>query len=160
MSSFKNEFEKKKKEIAEDISETKESISNAAASGVKKTKSFFRRLFTFAFIGALLFGILYMVWCNWTYSEGTRTGVLIKISSKGYIFKTEEGQLNLGGFSNGESDGLMGNIWNFSMKDDEVYQKMEALEGKKVTVTYKEINKSMPWQGDTNYFVTSVEVKE
>lgn len=157
MSSFKEEFDKKKKELAEDIEETKDSIGKAAQTGVEKTKLFFRRLFTFAAVGMLVVGILYMVWCNWTYSQGTRTGVLIKISQKGYVFKTEEGQLNLGGFSTGESDGLIGNIWNFSMKDESIYRELEKLEGKKVTLKYKEINKSMPWQGDTNYFVYGVD---
>jgi hypothetical protein len=32
------------------------------------------------------------------YSEGVRSGVLMKISKKAYVFKTHEGQLNIGGF--------------------------------------------------------------
>ena len=158
MSSLKEEFDKKKSEIAEDISETKESISKAASKGVKNTKWFFKRLFTFAAIGLVVFGLLYMVYCNWTYSEGSRTGVLVKISQKGYIFKTNEGQLNVGGFSTDES-GMIGNVWSFSLTDDAVYQQLQALEGQKVTLNYEEINKAMPWQGDTNYFITSVEAK-
>ena len=80
MSSFKEEFNKKKKELSEEVEETRDSIGKVAQSGVRKTKLFFRRLFTVAAVGLVVAGLLYMVWCNWTYSEGTRTGVLIKIS--------------------------------------------------------------------------------
>jgi hypothetical protein len=101
-----------------------------------------------------------MLWCNWTYSDGTRTGYLIKISEKGYVFKTYEGQLNLGGFQDSDQGNIVGNTWNFSLKDDALYKRLGELEGKKVSLSYKEINKSMPWQGDTNYFVYDVKKKE
>ena len=101
-----------------------------------------------------------MVWANWTYSSGTRTGILTKISTKGYLFKTYEGQLNLGGFSTGEDSGIIGNMWSFSLKDKTLYKQMEGLEGRKVQLRYKEVNKSLPWQGDTNYFVYEIESKE
>ena len=36
-----------------------------------------------------------------------------------------EGQLNLGGFQSDTNDGLSGNIWAFSVTDDEVYKKLQ-----------------------------------
>ena len=102
---------------------------------------------------------LIAIWaCSWTYSEGTRAGQLIKISNKGVIFKTNEGELNMGGLRVGSSnDGLEGNLWQFSVLDKDVLEQLEASEGKRVKLSYKERYKSMPWQGDTNYFIVAVE---
>lgn len=53
------------------------------------------------FILKLVLGVvvlcLLVIWaCSWTYSEGARAGQLIKISNKGVVFKTNEGELNMG----------------------------------------------------------------
>ncbi len=59
----------------------------------------------------------------------------------------------------GESNnGLRGNLWEFSVLDTDVLNKLEDAEGKRVKLSYKERFKAMPWQGDTNYFVTDVEI--
>ena len=98
------------------------------------------------------------VWvCSWTFSEGTRAGTLIKISLKGVVFKTYEGQLNLGGFQSDPESGVTGNIWDFSVGRKEIYQELQAYEGRQVKLHYRERYKAMPWQGDTNYFVYKVE---
>ena len=148
----------KKDAISKEIAETKQAIGSTIESGVKKTKSFFRKLFLFTGLALILAGILYTVWANWTYSEGTRTGYLMKLSKKGYVFKTHEGQINLGGLQDDKTS-ILGNTWNFSLTDHSLVEKLESLEGKKVMLRYKEINKSMPWQGDTNYYITAVEEK-
>ena len=103
---------------------------------------------------------LFSIWaCSWTYSEGTRAGQLIKITKKGFVFKTNEGELNMGGLRVGSAnDGLEGNLWQFSVLDENVLNLLEASEGKRVKLSYKERFKSMPWQGDTNYFIVAVEV--
>ena len=70
------------------------------------------------FIGVLTIIILFVAYisiCGLTYSSGTRTGIVIKVSQKGYVFKTYEGELNLGGFSQGEGTIMVKNIWNFSI---------------------------------------------
>jgi hypothetical protein len=38
-----------------------------------------------------------------TYSEGIRSGMIVKISKKGWVFKTYEGQLNLQTFGANKS---------------------------------------------------------
>ena len=85
-----------------------------------------------------------------TFSEGYRSGELIKISSKGVAFKTWEGEL---------SQGLSGaQIFAFSVMDSEkkVIDDLKTLQGKYVKVTYIERYKTFPWWGDTKYFVTEV----
>lgn len=151
-------YEEKKEAVSKSITETKESVSKTIDSGVKKTKSFFRKVFILSFIGLILAGAGYLLWANWTYSEGTRTGYLMKLSKKGYVFKTYEGQLNLGGLQEDNSS-IIGNVWDFSLDYDGLAHKLEDLEGKKVMLRYKEINKAMPWQGDSNYFVYAIEEK-
>ena len=42
--------------------------------------------------------------------------------------------------------------------DENVLKQLEAAEGKRVKLSYKERFRSMPWQGDTNYFIVAVEV--
>ncbi|WP_310555844.1 6-phosphogluconate dehydrogenase [Flavobacterium sp.] len=95
------------------------------------------------------FAIMYYA----TFSEGFRSGELIKISKKGMIFKTWEGEL---------SQGIAGaQIFKFSIMDSEekVIQQMKDLQGEYVKVTYIERYKTFAWWGDTKYFVSEV-VKE
>lgn len=157
MSSIKDSFEEGKNKLNEEIEEKTDAIKESFNKGMTKTKKFFRKLFLYLIIGLVVGGGVYMLYANYTYSSGTRTGYLIKISKKGYVFKTYEGQLNLGGFQSDADAGVIGNIWEFSLTDDELYKKMGTMEGKKVTLHYKEINQSMPWQGDTNYFIVDIE---
>ena len=151
-------IEETKDSISNAIDEKKNAISSSIDSGVKKTKSFFRKLLLFGGLALVVAGIFYLVYANWTYSEGTRTGYLMKLSKKGYVFKTHEGQLNLGGLQDDQTS-IIGNTWNFSLTDHSLVEKLEKLEGQKVILRYKEINKSMPWQGDTNYYITGIEEK-
>lgn len=95
---------------------------------------------------------------NYTYSEGNRAGVLIKFSKKGYLFKTYEGELNLGGMGNIPNTAQMNVIWHFSVKDKAIADSLMGLEGRKVSLHYQEKIKAMFWQGETNYFVDGVEV--
>ncbi len=122
-------------------------------------KSRFKKFILKVVLGVVVLCLLSIWACSWTFSEGTRAGQLIKISKKGVVFKTNEGELNMGGLRVGASnDGLEGNLWQFSILDKDVLEKLQALEGKRVKLSYKERYKAMPWQGDTNYYVADVEV--
>jgi hypothetical protein len=110
------------------------------------------RKILFIFITTIVLGItLFFTFLYYaTYSEGDRTGELIKFSSKGYVFKTWEGEI---------SQGISGaQIFKFSVldKDQKVIDQLKEYQGKYVKVTYIERYKSFPWWGDTNYFVTEV----
>nr|WP_315146007.1 6-phosphogluconate dehydrogenase [uncultured Flavobacterium sp.] len=89
-----------------------------------------------------------------TYSEGVRSGELIKFSSKGMVFKTYEGEL---------SQGISGaQIFSFSVLDSDtkVISDLKNLEGHYVKLTYKERYKTFPWWGDTKYFITEVKKED
>ncbi|TYP99327.1 hypothetical protein C7447_102649 [Tenacibaculum adriaticum] len=85
------------------------------------------------------------------YSEGVRSGELIKISRKGVLVKTWEGEI---------SQGISGaQIFQFSIQDNqkEAIHDLQKLQGRYVKVTYKERYGKFFWLGDTKYFVTKVE---
>ena len=147
----------KKNAIKEDITETKQNINTSIDKGKKAVSRFVRRLLTGLFLLALLAGIGYYIFASMTYSDGSRTGQLIKISEKGYMFKTYEGQLSLGGISVEGDQTNLGSIWEFSVSNNGIYDRMQALRGKKVLVQYEEKYRVIPWRGDTKYIITNVE---
>lgn len=98
----------------------------------------------------------YYCWRTFTYSDGSRAGILYKVSKKGYLFKTFEGQLHQGG-SVMISDQ---SIFNFSAENKTIYLQLQQMEGKNVRLYYHELNNAFPWQGDTNYMVYKVEPVE
>lgn len=104
-------------------------------------------------LGFIIFSTGYYFVRTYTTSEGTRTGTLIKISKKGKLFKTYEGDLVLAGSQMLTKQ----SIWNFSVLNENVYSNMQPLEGKMVRLYYKEVVNAFPWQGETNYLVYKTE---
>ncbi len=104
----------------------------------------------------LLIGVAYYVSSGY-FSDGERAGTISKLSQRGYIFKTYEGELNEGGFS-GETGALTPRIWMFSAKEDSVIADMQKAlaTGERVTLKYQEKFLKFPWNGDTKYFITDV----
>ncbi len=107
--------------------------------------------------GILIMGIWYAI-SNVKSSEGTRAGVLIKFSQKGVIIKTYEGELNIGGMNTVPNTAQANQIWEFSVRDKATADKLMQMAGRKVSLHYSEVVNSMPWQGQTNYFVDGAEV--
>lgn len=110
-------------------------------------KTLFYILGGIAVLYLLYFAFIYFV----PYSEGTRTGELIKFSRKGMVSKTWEGEI---------SQGISGaQIFTFSVLDEEkeVIQRLKENEGQYVKLTYIERYSTFPFWGDTNYFIEKVE---
>ncbi|MEO6537431.1 MAG: hypothetical protein ABIT07_03885 [Ferruginibacter sp.] len=93
-----------------------------------------------------------------TYSDGNRTGLLQKLSHKGTIFKTYEGELVLSSISSTTNVALASEKFYFSVLDKTVAKKMEAFEGKKVKLHYLQKNGTLPWRGESGYIVDNVEL--
>lgn len=95
------------------------------------------------------------------FSDGTRVGSLIKLSRKGYVFKTYEGQLQVGGMTEGTGS-FNSSTWDFSVdgSNDAVVNSLnEGMKmGQRVSLHYEEKFFQLPWNGDTKYFVVSVEL--
>ena len=120
---------------------------------------FFMKKFLFAFIGILIvfLVIFFIARYSYTYSEGNRAGRLIKFSKQGFLFKTYEGEINLGGVTNSVNNSMMMNyMWDFSVTDQSVADTLLRLEGKDISVHYKQKMGKLPWRGDTKYIVDKV----
>jgi uncharacterized protein YwgA len=114
------------------------------------------------FIIAIIAVIAVFSFSYWgTYSEGVRSGMVVKISKKGWVFKTYEGQLNLQTFGANKSPNLVSESFEFSVESDQeaVIKALEeaSLSGERVSLKYEERLAKFFWRGDTKYFVTEVE---
>ena len=96
-----------------------------------------------------------------TYSEGVRSGVVIKVSKKGFLFKTYEGQLNLLTFGASKNQNMIAENFDFSVPgyETEVIKALEevSLSGERVSLHYVEKFVTFPWRGDTKYLIIKVE---
>ncbi len=121
-------------------------------------KLFQMKKILFWFIGIAIAVITIYTFINvtFTYSEGNRAGRLIKFTHKGYLFKTYEGEMNLGGINSVNGGVLVNNMWLFSVTDDAVADSLSKLEGKDISLHYKEKMATLPWRGDTKYIVDRV----
>jgi hypothetical protein len=108
----------------------------------------------------LLVGVGLWTWLtlSWSYSDGTRAGLLQRFSRKGWLCKTEEGDLVLAQFA---VVGVAPQIWHFSVRDRGLGAKLEKVVGKSVQLHYTE-HPGMPSTcfGDTRYFVDSFVLTE
>ena len=119
------------------------------------------RKILFGILALLIVGLLITYFIlNFTYSEGSRAGVLMKFSKRGYIFKTYEGELNTGGVGNIANTAQLNQVWNFSVKEEGFADTLHSYEGKKVILFYQQKVKHLPWQGETDYFVSKVQAVE
>ncbi|TXI38849.1 MAG: hypothetical protein E6Q51_00370 [Methylophilus methylotrophus] len=94
---------------------------------------------------------------TWIYSDGERVGYVQKLSHKGWLCKTWEGELVLV-----TVPGTQAEKFYFTVRDPAVIPKINALSGERVRLQYEE-HKGVPSScfGETSHFVNDVEeVKE
>ncbi len=93
---------------------------------------------------------------TWSYSSGERAGYVQKLSKKGWIFKTWEGELALA-----TVPGVMPEKFYFSVREDVVAEKINRTMGKRVALSYEQhVGLPVDWFGETEYFVTGVKPVE
>ncbi len=101
-----------------------------------------------------------------TYSRGETAGTLVKLSKKGVVFKTWEGDLNTYMFMNDQAaaSAAVTTLWHFSAFDHEkeALEEMQkaVLSGHRIKLYYREKYFRFPWNGDTKYFVYKAEVEK
>jgi hypothetical protein len=111
------------------------------------------RTLVFIVAGAIaLFALYIYIALNWSYSTGERAGFLQKVSNKGWICKTWEGELSLVAMPGAAPEKFL-----FTVRDEAVAQKVSAAAGKRVTLNYEQ-HKGLPTTcfGDTDYFVVGL----
>ncbi|MEO8911189.1 MAG: hypothetical protein ABI408_13330 [Gemmatimonadaceae bacterium] len=89
---------------------------------------------------------------GYTYASGERAGYVQKISKKGWVCKTWEGELAMANLP-----GTMPQIFAFTVRNDSIAKVIEQNAGKQVSLTYDQ-HKGVPTTcfGETEYFVTGV----
>ena len=106
-------------------------------------------------IPAVIIALWSWVALGYAYSRGERAGYVQKLSKKGWLCKTWEGELamvNLPG-------SVTPQIFNFTVRSDSIAQMIETDLGKRVSLTYEE-HRGVPSScfGETDYFVTNVRI--
>lgn len=98
--------------------------------------------------------IIFTLWVestlHFTYSKGERAGFLQKVSKRGWLCKTWEGELQLTALP-----GATPEKFTFSTRSDSVADVLNHLSGEQVVLDYEQ-HKGVPGScfGDTEYFVT------
>lgn len=100
----------------------------------------------------ILLGFICLKGCS--VSDGDRVGVVAKLSNKGVLVKSWEGQLMLGAQAT-----AIPSVWEFSVEDDGPVKEIQhALEtGNRIRLHYSQVMFHNPLARDTDYYVTSVE---
>lgn len=123
-----------------------------------KRGSFLRRHWgKLTLLGIVLVPVLVLTLWSWitlayTYSSGERVGYVQKLSKKGWLCKTWEGELAMANLP-----GTMPQLFNFSVRDDAVAEQIESFGGQPVAISYKQ-HRGVPFNcfGETEYFVEGV----
>jgi hypothetical protein len=104
----------------------------------------------------LLFGLYTWGTLNWVYSSGDRVGYVQKMSHKGYLCKTWEGEMVLISMP-----GTQAEKFYFTVRDEAVVNQINHLLGEHVHINYTE-HKGIPSScfGETDYFVEKIEKVE
>ena len=100
----------------------------------------------------LTFGGWSWITLNYSYSKGERAGYVQKISKKGWLCKTWEGELAMANLP-----GTMPEIFSFSVRSDSVAHILEKDAGKKVSISYEQ-HRGVPTRcfAETQYYITNV----
>jgi hypothetical protein len=103
---------------------------------------------------ALLAGSAAYTWVTmqYEYSNGERAGVLQKLSRKGWVCKSYEGELALYVVA-----GVQPEVWYFTVRDPAIAQQLAKVVGQRVQLHYVE-HRGIPTScvGDTSYFVDRI----
>jgi hypothetical protein len=109
------------------------------------------------FVAAMLLvaGYFWLV-LNWSYSSGERAGWVQKLSDKGWVCKTWEGELAMS-----TVPGVAPVIWSFTVRDKTVVDQINLALGRRVVLHYAE-HRGIPTTcfGETSYFVDRVRVEQ
>lgn len=105
-------------------------------------------------VPALGFAAWVWITLSYSYSSGERAGQLQKISHKGWVCKTWEGEITMP-----TQPGIPPQIFTFSVRDEGVAQQLVKAAGQRVSLSYDQ-HMGVPTKcfGETEYFITRVQV--
>jgi len=102
----------------------------------------------------LALGGYILVVTSWSYSSGERAGWVQKLSSKGWLCKTWEGEMAMVSMPGTTTEKFYFTVW-----DEDIAEQINKVMGKRVSLHYEE-KKGIPTScfGETRYYITSVSV--
>lgn len=101
-----------------------------------------------------LFALYTWATLTWVYSSGERAGYVQKLSQKGFVCKTYEGELVLVSMPGTQAEKFL-----FTVRDAAVAKKINETVGKRVRLIYEEhIGIPTTCFGETGYFVDDVQL--
>jgi hypothetical protein len=117
-------------------------------------KSLLTAFLGFVVVVSVVFSGYLWLALHWSYSEGERAGFMQKLSKKGWLCKTWEGELSLVALPGAAPEKFL-----FTVRDDAVADKINRQVGQRVALIYEE-HRGLPTTcfGDTAYFVTDVKL--
>lgn len=93
---------------------------------------------------------------TWSYSSGERAGYVQKLSHKGWLCKTWEGEMALVSMP-----GTVAEKFYFTVRDDALAQRINASIGQRVALSYEQhIGVPSNCFGETQYFISDIKVVE
>jgi len=116
----------------------------------------FSRWWLVPLVIALFITLYIFVVMQWTYSTGERAGWVQKLSRKGWLCKTWEGELALVSLPGAAPEKFF-----FTVRDDQVAEKINVVMGRRVSLHYVEkVGLPTSCFGETRHYVTSVRLQE
>src|SRR6266404_2183842 len=103
-------------------------------------------------IPTVIIALWIWVTLGYTYAVGERAGYVQKISKKGWLCKTWEGEIAMANLP-----GTMPQIFSFTVRNDSIAHLIEQNAGKQLSLTYEQ-HRGVPTTcfGETEYFVIGV----
>lgn len=130
-------------------------LTNAEIKQPVKKSGFRKFLWRFTLLALLIISFLvYWYYFN-VYSDGERTGLLTKLSHKGNVFKTNEGEILIGNFQQAPNV-MVPEKFYFSVKSKKLADTLMKLQGKIISLKYHQYRKTLPWRGESVYIVTDL----
>lgn len=123
---------------------------------LSKLAKIFKILMWIIIIPIILFALYTWAALTWVYSSGERAGYVQKLSEKGWVCKTYEGELVLVSMPGTQAEKFF-----FTVRNADLAKKINESLGKKVRLVYEE-HKGIPTDcfGETGYFVQDVSLLE
>jgi hypothetical protein len=122
-----------------------------------KAKKWTIRVAIIAALVAIVGSVIYtFATLGFSYSKGERVGFVQKLSRRGWLCKTNEGDLAMVNMA-----GQQAEMFYFTVREDAVVKQIDDLSGHRVVLDYEE-HRGVPSScfGDTSYFVTGVRKAE
>jgi hypothetical protein len=104
----------------------------------------------------VLFSAYVWLMLSWAYADGERAGWVQKLSRKGYLCKTWEGEMAMVSLPGSVPEKFL-----FTVRDEDVAQQINGVMGRRVSLFYEEhIGLPSSCFGETGHFVKGVKLIE